>query len=431
MRGAASSRGQAGFSVAELTITLIVLVEIALAMLLLFDSSGKLGKAEMQVADMQQSLRIGQYEVLKMVRMAGRGELPVTNNPAGTLAPNLFSGTSLALRNNVAAGSGVIAAAPPTDPPGLITNPRVVAGTDVLTVRGVFSTPLYQINYSDPKAFVYNPLSGTGTVIISSTSPTGVAQPLDAVGAPGSFADAITYKRLETIILVSPVDDTVYGVAQLDPSTSQIVGSAPNQTATIAFTTVGIGNVPLSANATFPNLTNVAYVGILEEYRFYVREVHAKPSDLTTEMNPRLSRARFYAGSDNPWNADLTNLYQDISAGVIDLQVALGFDLNGDGVVTDTNSATDEVLFNSPADSVTNPPWSPLPSPFPPLLYVRVNVLARTSRHDVQYRAPLITSIEDHVYSANPANPWDPNAPNELNMRRRWSQTLVGVRNRI
>jgi len=111
-------------------------------------------------------------------------------------------------------------------------------------------------------------------------------------------------------------------------------GGPLGSTATIAFTTVNVGNVPLSANGTFPaNIKSVAYVGILEEYRFYVREVHAKPSDLTTEVNPRLSRARFYAGSDNPWNADPTNLYQDIAEGVLDLQIALGFDLNGDGVI--------------------------------------------------------------------------------------------------
>jgi len=427
----AARRGEAGFTVAELAVTLIVLVEIILACLLLFDTSGKIGKAEMQVADMQQSVRVGQYQIVRMVRMAGRGELPVTNNPTGALSANLFAGTALALRNNVTAGNGIITGKAPTDPPATLSNPRVVTGSDVLTVRGVFSTPLYQINYSDPKAFTYNPVTGLGTVTISATSPTGVPQPFDSTGAPGSFADAIANNRPEALILVSPLDDTIYGVAQLDPGSSQITGTAPALIAKLAFTTVNVGNVPLSANGTFPTMKNVAYVGILEEYRFYVREVHAKSSDLTSELNPRLSRARFYAGSDNPWNADVTNLYQDIAAGVLDLQIAMGFDLNGDGVVTDANSATDEVLFNSPADSATSAPWSPLPSPFPPLEYLRVNVLARTSRHDVHYRAPLIASIEDHAYSQNPTNPGDPNGANELNMRRRWSQTIVAIRNRI
>jgi len=432
VRRAATVCGEAGFTMVELAVTMIVLVEIALATLLLFDASGKIGKAQLQVADMQQALRIGQYEIVKFVRMAGRGELPVTNKPGATLSANLFAGTSLALRNNVPVASGVIAGQAPTDPPGTLTNPRVFAGTDVLTVRGVFSTPLYQINYTDPKAFTFNKVTGTGTITISSTSPTGVPQPFDSINAPGSFADALGNRRPEALILVSALDDTIYGVAQLDPSNSSITGSAPSQTAQLSFTTANVGNVPLSANGVFPaGLKSVAYVGILEEYRFYVREVHAKPSDLSTELNPRLSRARFYAGSDNPWNGDVTNLYQDIAEGVLDLQIALGFDLNGDGVVTDNGGGSDEVLFNSPADSVASAPWSPLPSPFPPLLYIRVDVLARTNRHDVQYRAPLIASIEDHVYNQSPTNAWDPNSPFELDMRRRWSQTVVGIRNRI
>lgn len=424
-RGAAGR--EAGFTIAEMTVTLIVVVEIALAVLLLFDTSGKLGKAEVQVSDMQQSLRIGQYEVVRMVRMAGRGELPVANSPATAFSANLFAGTALAVRNNVPSGSGVIAGTAPTDSPP-ITNPRVVAGTDVITVRGVFSTPLYQINYSDPTAFTYDPLGGKGTVTISSTSPTGVPQPFDTNSAPGSFADALAKGRTEMLILVSPVDDTIYGVAQLDPSSSSINGTV----ATLKFTTNTIANVQLSANGgVFPaTMKNAAYVGILEEYRYYVREVHATPSNLASELNPRLSRARFYPGSDMPWDGAQANLYQDIAAGVLDLQVALGFDLNRDGAIADTNDGADELLFNSPADSVTSTPWSPLPTPFPQLLYLRVNVLARTNRHDLQYRAPLIVAIEDHVYSANPGNPEDPNGSIGLTMRRRWSQTIVAMRNR-
>jgi hypothetical protein len=438
-KGVAGGGGEAGFTIAELTVTLIVVVEVLLAVLLLFDTSSKIGKAEVQTADMQQALRIGQYEVVRMVRMAGRGELPVTNNPGGTLSPNLFAGTALSLRNNVPAGSGVIAGTAPTDPPGTLSNPRVVTGTDVLTVRGVFSTPLYQINYSSAKVFDYNPLTGKGTVTISSISPTGVQQPFDSLNAPGSLADAIAKNRPEALILVSGLDDTIYGVAQLDVSGSSISGDPPTQvgqyttqTAQVAFTTAAVGNVPLSANGVFPaTLKSVSYVGILEEYRFYVRELHANPTDLTSELNPRLSRGRFYAGSDAPWNGEVTNLYQDIAAGVLDLQIALGFDVNSDNVVTDGNSGADEILFNSPADSTAAAPWSPLPSTFPSLYYVRVNVLARTNRHDVKFRAPVITAIEDHVYNANPSNPMDPNGSIGLTMRRRWTQTIVGMRNRI
>src|SRR5262249_48783670 len=154
--------------------------------------------------------------------------------------------------------------------------------------------------------------------------------------------------RQETLILVSPVDDTVYGVAQLDVGGSSITGTYPNQTATIAFTTKA-PYVGLSAGGALPApLKHAAFAGILAAYRYYVREVHATPSDLTSELNPLLSRARFYAGTDNPWDDDNANLYQDIADGVLDLQIALGFDLNNDKIATDASAANDEWLFNAP-----------------------------------------------------------------------------------
>lgn len=447
-RPAIPAAREAGFTLAEVTVTLILLVEIALAMLLLFDASSKLGKAEMQVADMQQSLRIGQYEIVKMVRMAGRGGLPVANNPQGPTSPfaaNLFAGTAIGVRNNVAANQGIIAGAAPTDPPTPLTNPRVVAGTDVLTIRGVFSNPIYQLNPANPAGFAYNAASGQGAVTVTSVSPTGVTQAFDSTNAPGSFADAIAQGRKEALILVSPVDDTIYGVAELIPNQSSIVTNADGtQTASLAFTTVS-PVASLSANgawgspATPPTLSNAEFVGILEEYRYYIRDVRAQPTVQTSELNPVLSRARFYAGTNNPWDTNPTNLYQDIAEGVLDLQVALAFDLptpgsnppTPDGVITEGSppSKTDEVLFNSPADDATDPMWNPVP--FPQLLWVRVNVLARTNRHDVQYQAPKIVSIEDHVYNTTPATPWDPNGAYELNMRRRWVQTVVALRNRL
>jgi hypothetical protein len=432
--GCTGRAGERGFTVAELTVTLIVVAEIIIATLLLFDASGKLGKAEMQVAGMQQALRIGQYEVVRMVRMAGRGPLPVSNNPALAVSADLFAGTALAVRNNVAAGSGIIAGSAPTDPPAMITNPRVLAGTDVLTVRGVFSTPLYQINYSNPALFT-NKGDGTGTVTISAQSPTGVSQPFDSKNAPGSFEDAIAKGRTESLILVSPVDDTVYLVAQLDPTNSKIDTSVTPATATIAFNVTSASTAALSASGLNPaTFTNAASVGILEEYRYYVRDVRADTTkyDSNGQLNPLLSRARFYAGTDMAWDKLDANLYQDIGDGILDLQVALGFDLNNPLNVQPPppwDPSLVQYLFDTTADNGTAAPFSPLPIPAPPMLYARVNILARTSRHDVQYRAPLIVSIEDHAYSSTPANGLDPNGSAGLNQRRRLTQTVVALRN--
>ena len=74
---------------------------------------------------MQQSLRVAQRTMVQQIRMAGRGGLAVGTLPAGR---------ALAVRNDVGAGGGNRDLAI-----GFAGSPQVVAGTDVLTVRGVFS----------------------------------------------------------------------------------------------------------------------------------------------------------------------------------------------------------------------------------------------------------------------------------------------------
>jgi len=58
----------------------------------------------------------------------------------------------------------------------------------------------------------------------------------------------------------------------------------------------------------------VAYVAILEEYRFYVREDHAISGNATSDLTPVLSRARFYPGTDQPYAADNANLKRELLA---------------------------------------------------------------------------------------------------------------------
>ena len=43
---------------------------------------------------------------------------------------------------------------------------------------------------------------------------------------------------------------------------------------------------------------------------------------------------------------------EPLAEGIEDMQIAYGFDDNGDGVITDTDSTTDEWLWNAPGDTV-------------------------------------------------------------------------------
>src|SRR4029079_14833389 len=128
------------FTLIEAIVTLFVLVIVLVAVLSLFDFSNKLTRVQMQISDMQQELRVGQYEVARLTRMAGRGGLP-----ASTSAHALPNGVALAVRDN-----GV--SKPGDDVHIAIGNadaPQIVKGTDVLTVRGIFNTPVYEIQYAD------------------------------------------------------------------------------------------------------------------------------------------------------------------------------------------------------------------------------------------------------------------------------------------
>src|SRR3990172_2039961 len=94
---------EAGFSLLQLMVALLVLTQILVAVLVLFDSLNRTSRVQTQVADMQQSLRIAQYDVLRLLRMAGRGGLQANLVPTA-IAPALF-GTAIDIRENAGAGS--------------------------------------------------------------------------------------------------------------------------------------------------------------------------------------------------------------------------------------------------------------------------------------------------------------------------------------
>ena len=177
---------QRGFTLIEVTVSLIVTIIVLLGVLALFDFSNKLTRVQTNISDMQQSLRVAQSDSVRLIRMAGRGGLPVGNLP---------NGMAVAVRNNVGKNVGDVLTI------GDAGTPEVVHGSDVLTIRGVFSTPIYQINASAGTAAFTPPSAAaptSGTLHILANTPTGIPQDLaaikDAIGPPG---------RPEALILVS------------------------------------------------------------------------------------------------------------------------------------------------------------------------------------------------------------------------------------
>lgn len=393
--GPAQKRGrrfEGGFSVFELLIAMLLTAIILVAALNVFDFMGRVGRVQTQVAGMQQAIRVAQYDVVRMTRMAGRGGLVRGTMPAGI---------ALAVRNNIDSAAAEIAVDTPS-------SPKAAPETDVLIVRGVFTSPIYQVNPTSPTSLILNADPPTeGETRILATTPAGV--PLDLK----PLKDASDTE--EAVLLISPLGQ--YAVVELKPGESSFVEASGQITeATLKFKITG-GTytdeyLTLTPGGAFPNMETVSFVAVLAEYRFYVRD----------DPNlPMLSRARVYPGTDTAYRADLDNLQEDIAENILDLQVALGIDKDQNG-----NLGADEWLYDASSDDATAAEWNgPLP---PPLLSARISTIARTERADRSYVSAPLVSLEDRVYN-EPDDPTNLQEQEARLFRRRVLQTTVDIRN--
>ncbi|MBT8208086.1 MAG: PilW family protein [Acidimicrobiia bacterium] len=414
-----AARG-AGYSLLEMLVSLTITIIIMVGVLEMFEMNAKLARKQTLVADMQQNLRVGMYDILRYVRMAGRGGLPafVPPNPAtgfgGSLLP---AGVAVAVQNNV--GTGVTVGGNP-----------VLPGTDILTVRGVIFGPIFQVQ-SNTEDFDNRRLQLDMLAL-------GVPQELEAI------ADAtMTPGSSETLILVSSRGATLYGLAEIAAggamqTAADADGKIQTVGVTVPFTTNGVHKTDykdLMLDGDFPGaMTAAAYMGILEEYRYYIRAAPVDPADPASDIVPRLSRARFFPGSETVHPSNPT-AREDIADNVWDMQIALGVDRNNDGEAVegakDADKKTDEWLFNHAEDAIDDPGtpgtwrWNGNNNPIHSL---RLSLLVRSERPEIQYVSEPIKNIEDHVLDEK-ADPADADELAVRRYRRKLMQTTVDFRN--
>lgn len=411
-------RGESGFSLAEMIIGMAVMAEVLVVVLILFDVNSRLARVQTQITDMQQSQRIAQHDLVRNTRMAGRGGL----------APTL----AVTTRQGVAANTRIADAE---------DAPRVAEGTDVVVLRGVFSTPIYQVNYVDSDTFTLDLDNKTGTIVIDSLSRTQVPQPVDALERMAGGGEV----GPEALILVSSIDDAIYAVVEIDAVRVQEIGDLDGdgnneKQATIDFNfdpatgTHTSDYLALSPGGTLPAaLTDVAYAGVLEEYRYYIGEDFAIPGDDLSGVVPRLARARMFPGSNALYDDDAS---VDVADNILDLQVSLGLDRDGNGLIDDaTDTTDDDWLYNDAGDDEKAPQWAPILDADGNvagfgrrLFYVRINTLVRTDKPDVNFTSPAVVELEDHRYDEPPL-PTDETMRQERMFRRRLARTVVDLRN--
>jgi prepilin-type N-terminal cleavage/methylation domain-containing protein len=413
-------RAGRGFTLIELLISLAVMAIVVVGVLMLFDFNNKLARAQTHVAEMQQSLRVSQLALTRNIRMAGRGKLPAGQVVPTFEVPNIgtVEGIAVAVRDDV---GGEDSDWPSADIAiGFDGSPQVVPGTDVLVVRGVFNAPLYQINHT-AATFTFD---GTdGSVLVPDVSHTGVRQPTAAlIQSIGDGSDDNPGVP-ETILLTSPLDDAIFAFVELDRENA--VGDDPTNVQ-LAFKydegahTARYRDVMESIRGVedFPGaLQSVSFIGILEEYRFYVRQDGERP---------HLAMARMVPFTEVPYGGNVANARIDVADNIVDLQITLGVDLDGDGEVPQQveydDRDTDEWLYNHDADDTEPETWNGRR-----LFYVKLSTLGRTERRDWNYLAPRIVRIENHPYDEVADPPEDERR--ERLFHRRLLETIVDMRN--
>lgn len=428
-----------GFSLTEVLVTLIVMAVVVVGALTFFDLSARLARTEVQVAGIQSTQRVAQHELARMAAMAGVGGLPEGVAPAAAQAAGIGAagvfpnGLAVAVANNVAAGTDLGGGGGPLP---------VVAGTDVLTLRGVFTTPVYHLEPQVPLAL--GPGTGEMTVDLRADVDVGVTQDLD----PLRRALATNPARPEALVVYDRYNPDAFAVLELaagisafgspgDPSMTIGLSLGSGATYGDEYGQMALGTTLLPGSAgqawTLPGGVTVQLpkeigaIGLLEEYRFFVRQEREVPGLAASRLAPVLARARFYPGTGvlHPEGA------LDLADNVIDLQVALAVDQAPvDGQILDVGLAADddEILYNFPGDddglgAIGASIWA---QPDSRLLFLRISTVVQGDRPDPAFVGAVIDVVEDHDYTAA-ASIF--NTGNYTKIRKRLLQTVAETRN--
>ena len=462
-----------GFSLVEMLVVMAMMGLLMAGLTVVFSRSSFLARAQTEQANMQQALRVSQHEMSRFLRMAGAGGLPITwtqDVPTDfkadalpvdyeTLGSFPTNGFAVAVENNTPTGTTI----PETVADGETAH-FVIPGSDILTVRGVFTTPVYYLSgqfsqQDDVEAWVDDSddtIGGTEDGEAEINVPNRVSslyfQPL------GDLIDKLNEAKDNDIPIALLARDltnpNAYFVVQWDAdrAADTLETDECNEIETPAgwdastdprdsaecltihvkldsegddaygadFANLAMGtnlqsnagsidvSVPNAANrATLPVPKQVGSIGVLEEFRFYVRAEWEIPGDKTSRLTPVLTRAEYVPGTD------VLIERVDIVQNMLDLQLAIGIETNstigdaGFAAIDDFGTEDDEVLFNHSGDKLDAPDQLTGMTPqtwFNPALefhFLRITTVSQAARPTTDNWVPRIGAIEDVDRSAS------------------------------
>ena len=127
------------------------------------DLNANITRVQSDVSDLQQSTRVAQRDMQRLVRMVGRGGLPrERRGDDEDRGPASDRGDAERRRMQVG-------------------GENVVDKTDILTIRGAFSSPVFRVDAADPASFQVT--GNTATLLIDDVTKSAFDQPLNALHA--------------------------------------------------------------------------------------------------------------------------------------------------------------------------------------------------------------------------------------------------------
>ena len=394
-----------GFTLIELTIALAVSTTLVVLILQMLDLNSRVGRVQIDLAEVQQSQRVVHNVLADAVRMAGRGGMPI--------------GLALNALDNV-------------DGSSFDVDGNAVADlSDVLQVRGVFENLILVDNEDRDEdgasdGYIYDPATKRGTVTIGEEVPGFTDRSQDL----SYFQEMIEAELPVALLMVSARNIDTIAVVELLPGSAVGLNGDGVLTATLNFASdpsIGEHNaeyLQLNAEGDWPGddrMTNVSMVGILDEYWYYIRE----SASAVDGGHPRLSRAQFFPNTTTLVGTAATGRV-DIADNVMDLQIERAFDVNGDQMLNENfeNQDADEWLGNDPADDFADPQWGDLAI----MSHFAINTITRSQRPHLRFLADPIENFLNHAYD----EPDIPTAEEEIidrRHRRRLQRTVVELRN--
>lgn len=349
------------FSLLELLVALALALILVTGLLSLFRVHSEVVRRQSLTADLQQSLRIARRELSRVCRMAGRGGL------AGAAA--------LAIRNNAAAGDRI----------GGAGTPAVLPGTDVLIARGVFEGRIFEV------AAATGGGPGSGTLTLRRVGDRGELQNIEPM------LEAAEESAGEALLLSGGPGSARCAIVEL-VGAAEIARSGSGELAELVLEYRSSGSDAadsyrdLAAVCEPVVVERIRNVGLLQEYRFYLR----RGAGLSGSGGQHhLSRARFYPGSDRV-HPSSPAAGAPLVDNALDLQLSLGVDLDRDGSVFEDpgrQRSSDEWLFNDARDLPTAAHWSGASQRL-----IRLTLLLRAARATRGYLSPRLDRIEDRLY---------------------------------